>query len=202
LQPPNLQYCSFALPAVDAGVWKLDSLYTVGELQLPLLRPLCDRPLPALLHRLLLGMTAHLRRMFLEDARTREWSGLSNSIGTRRCTQPNPAANQWWGGVFWLAFPLVADVLPAFTDLLCGFFCRSAASRRQGGKDGWRSGVSDGCRAISDRGDRPGVNLGWGSHQLGDCGLNRRLRAYEGGCRREVTTAAVATKRAQGTWLC
>jgi hypothetical protein len=60
------------------------------------LRPALAPPCPRLLHKLLLGMTAHLRRMFLEDARTREWPGLSNSIGTRRCTQPNPAANQWW----------------------------------------------------------------------------------------------------------
>ena len=52
--------------------------------RLPLLRPPPrPGPCPCFLHKLLLGMTAHLRRTILEDARTREWPDRSNSIQPR-----------------------------------------------------------------------------------------------------------------------
>jgi hypothetical protein len=107
----------------------------------PLPPPLRDRdPGPHLLHKVSRGMTAHLRRMFLEDARTREWPGPPNSIRTRDMhtaqSRRKPVV-----GVLWLVLAAFADVpRPASPTFSGGFSCRSAAPRRECGR-----GVAEHC---------------------------------------------------------
>ena len=76
-----------------------------------------------------------------------------------------------------MAFPLVADVLPAFTDLLCGFFCRSVASRDKLAK------TDGGAELAMAVGPFPTEEIdlestwGGGSSQLGGC--RSVLRTHE-----------------------